>query len=273
MWTCAQIGLEVSTFEIFLEGTERMSRTTKHGVWAVSLTVATMAVISIAWQNAGGGQQHSAEEPKATWLRFDAASLKLGEIRSGLPVACQFAFVNTGQVMVELVEVRTGCGCIQPKLPQRLFGPGTRGAIPLELKTLGQPAGPHTWSLTLVYREGSQIREQALQVTATVVTEVTVQPASLMLFTEGPLSHQVVLTDLRPKPLENLIVHTSSPFVRAIAGPFKKDAFGNSTCKIDVQIVGELPVGRHDELLVIHTSDPLYEEFTIPITVVKPTNR
>jgi hypothetical protein len=171
------------------------------------------------------------------------------------------------------MEARPGCGCVKPQLPQRQLGPGKRGIMPLELKTLGQSAGPHTWQLILVYRDGGQLREQALQVTATVVTEVTVQPASLMLFTEGAFSHEVILTDLRKEPLQNLIVQTSSAFLRATAGPFDRDGFGNSMCRIKVETAGELPAGRHDEMLIIHTSDPLYNEFTIPITVIKQVNR
>jgi Protein of unknown function (DUF1573) len=254
-----------------------MSRTTKQGVWAILIRLASVVIASTICssnsQNVSGGQQGSANVPKAPGLRFEAITLQLGEIRSGLPVACQFAFINTGQGVVELVEARPGCGCLKPQLPQRQFGPGKRGIMPLELKTLGQPAGPHTWQLVLVYRDGDQLREQALHVTATVVTEVTVQPASLTLFTDGSFSHEVILTDLRTEPLQNLIVQTSSPFLRATAGPFNKDGFGNSTCSIKVETSGELPVGRHDEMLVIHTSDPLYNEFTIPITVIKQINR
>jgi hypothetical protein len=254
-----------------------MSRTTRHGVWAILAKLLTVAIAGTiwggAWQHASGRQQASAEPTKAPNLRFEAVSLQLGEIRSGLPVACHFAFINTGQSKVELVEARPGCGCLKPQLPQRQFGPGKRGIMPLELKTLGQPAGPYTWQLTLVYRDGDQLREQALQVMATVVTEVTVQPASLTLVTEGALSHEVILTDLRTEPLQNVTVQTSSPFLRATTGPFNKDGFGNSTCKITVESAGELPAGRHDEMLVIHTNDPLYSEFTIPITIVKQPSR
>ena len=202
-------------------------------------------------------------------LRFEPASLRLGEIRSGVPLACQFTFINAGPHAVELVDARPGCGCLKPRFEQRVFSAGQRGIIPLEIQTLGQPAGPHTWQMTVVYREGDQIHEQALQVIATVVTEVSVQPASLLLLAEGAMTHTVTVTDLRSEPLRISSVETTAPFLHAEPGPFAKDEFGNFTCKIKVQVDPETPVGRHDELLVIHTSDAIYREFKIPITVVK----
>jgi len=245
-----------------------MSNASGRTIWAMWTQVVALSLASIAWAGERGRVSATSLPPAAS-LRFETTSLRLGEIRGGLPFACQFAFVNAGQNNVELVEARPGCGCLKPRFEERQIAPGKHGTIPLEVQTVGQPAGPHTWQLTVLYRDGDQLREQALQVTATVVTEVSVQPASLTLFTEGVSCHDVTLTDLRPQPLQILDVQVTSPFLRAEAGPFNKDGFGNFTCKIKVCTAGDLPVGRHDEMLIIHTSDPLYREFKIPITVVK----
>ena len=199
----------------------------------------------------------------------------MGEIRSGLPMTCQFDFANCGKKALEVVEVRPGCGCLKPRLDQRSFTPGQRGMLPLEVQTLGQAAGPHTWHLTVHYREGGsdQIREQALEVNATVVTEVSVQPAALTLVTEGGLSQEITVTDLRAAPLKIVGVKSTSAQVQVEAGDFAKDANGNFSSKITVQASADLEPGRHDEFLVIHTDDPQYGEFKIPVTVVKQVTR
>src|SRR5262249_35153224 len=150
-------------------------------------------------------------------LHFDGTTVKLGEIRAGVPLVSQFTFVNDGPGTVEVLEARPGCGCLVPLLEQRQFAPGQRGVIPLEIHTLGQPAGPHTWQLTLTYRDGEQFREKTLAVTATVVIEVSVQPASLTLFADGPVTHELTLTDLRPKPLAITRVETTAPWLHGKA--------------------------------------------------------
>jgi Protein of unknown function (DUF1573) len=215
------------------------------------------------------GQVGSTATPSSASLRFETTSLQLGEVRSGLPLGCQFAFDNAGPGAVQLMEARPGCGCLKPRLTERMLAPGQRGVLPLELQTLGQPAGPHTWQMTLLYKDGERSREQLLQVSALVVNEVNIQPAALTLFAEGALSHDITLTDLRPEPLQIVSVDTTAPFLEAKAGPLNKDSFGNFSCRIKIETVGKPPVGRHDEVLVIHTNDPLYREFKVPITVVK----
>jgi Protein of unknown function (DUF1573) len=202
-------------------------------------------------------------------LRFDAVTVDLGDIRSSVAVSREFAFVNNGPEVVELVEARPSCGCLKPRLDTTHFAPGKRGGVALEVNTLGQPAGPHAWQLTLVYKVGVEVKEQTLQVSATVVTEVTVQPAAVTLVVEGALTHELTLTDLRARPLVITAVETTSSWLTAAAGPLVRDAFGNATSKIRLAIAAECPVGRHSESVVIHTSDPTYSALTVPVTVVK----
>src|SRR5437868_6849608 len=80
-----------------------------------------------------------------------------------------------------------------------------------------QSAGPHTWRLTLDVLRGLVETEVPLEMTATVVTEVTVQPAALTLVVEGAIHPDVILTDLRARPLALTRVTTSSP--RLLARP------------------------------------------------------
>ena len=173
--------------------------------WALlAALAAAIAAGSLRCRESGAGQQGATnrQEPPGG-LCFDTTAIEQGEIRSGLPFSCQFAFANAGKNTVEVVEARPGCGCLKPRLEKCLFSPGERGAIPLEVHTLGQAAGPHTWHLTVLYRDGEQTREQALEIGATVVTEVSVQPASLTLFTDGVLSHDITVIDLPSRAAAN----------------------------------------------------------------------
>jgi hypothetical protein len=202
-------------------------------------------------------------------LRFLAPAVDLGDARAGVPMAHEFHFVNDGPGTVTLLQVLPGCGCLRPRLDQLRFAPGEHGSIPLEIHTLGQAAGPHHWYMTVVYADGAAERDKKLEVSANVVTEVSVQPASLTLFAEGSVTHEVRLTDLRPQPLVIERVVATSPDLRVEAAPLQKDAFGHWTSRIRVQTAGELPVGRQDEVLTIYTSDPLYRELKIAVTLIR----
>jgi hypothetical protein len=251
-----------------------MARILDRASWGTWTIVATLAIANIVWISlcskvVDGDAAKPQPHGLAANLRFQTTTAQLGQVRSSLPLTCEFSFVNAGKDAIELVEARPGCGCLKPHLERRKFGPGQRGVVAMEVQTLGQAAGPHTWHLTLIYKDGTQVREQALQVTATVVTEVSVQPAALTMFTEGDVIQEVTVTDLRPTPLEIVAVESTSPQVTTDAGPFAKDDCGNFTSKIKIQSTGELSPGRHDEYVVIRTSDPVYSEFKVPVTIVK----
>jgi hypothetical protein len=202
-------------------------------------------------------------------LRFDVVRVDLGDVRSNLPIVKEFRFANQGPEAVDLVEARPSCGCLKPLLAKMHVDPGERGEVTLEVNTLGQPAGPHAWQLTLVYKVGGDVREQSLQVVATVVTEVSIQPAAVTLVAEGPLTHEITLTDLRPRPLAITRLESTSAWLTADARPLIRDTFNNATSKIRIAVASSCPPGRHDELIVIHTDDAIYRELKVAVTVVK----
>jgi hypothetical protein len=201
-------------------------------------------------------------------LRFAAPRAKVGELRSGAKVAHSFAFVNEGPDAVEILEARPGCGCLTPLPARRVYGPGEEGSIPLEINARGQSAGPHTWRLALRYRAGAAERETTLEVTAQVLTEVTLQPAALTLFADGPLTQEIVLTDTRPHPLTVTATATSCPALRARLTEPYRDGLGHWLRKITLEI-DACPEGRHAERLLVYTNDPDYRELEVPITLVK----
>jgi hypothetical protein len=203
-------------------------------------------------------------------LHFDAATVNLGEIRSSAPVTCHFSFVNNSTGPAEIVEVRPGCGCLQSRLDKMSLAPGERGVVTLDIRTLGQPAGPHTWTLSVFSKAGERVIEQILKITADVITEVTIQPAAVTLVTRATRTEELLLTDRRSEPLAIVQVETTTPWLRAQASPMTvSDSLGCFISRIHVEIAESCPLGRHDETVVIHTSDMLYGELKIAFTVVK----
>jgi len=202
-------------------------------------------------------------------LSFATPAVAVGEVRSGAPLKQSFAFVNDGPDAIEITELHTSCGCVRPKIEKHTYLPGERGEVVLDVHTLSQPAGEHTWRLQVAYRAGGEAREAELSIKGSVVTEVTVQPASLTISTEGTSCHEILLTDLRARPLTVTSVHSSSPHLTGAVKQTGTDAAGHRVVTIALSLGAGCAEGRYDETVVLLTDDAAYHELAVPVTVVK----
>jgi hypothetical protein len=203
-------------------------------------------------------------------LRCLPLSIDLGEVRGGPPRQVRFDLVNDGKETIEILELRRGCGCMDPRLDRRTLLPGEKAPLLVDLRTGGQSNGPRSWNLRVRYRDGDTVREELLVVSATIRNEVTVNPSILALFVQGALRQELVVTDLRAKPLKVTSVETSSPALRSSVQP---QANGSTRIVLDVS-AAELREGRQDALVNIYTDDPLYSPVQVPVTLTrgaKPT--
>ena len=196
-----------------------------------------------------------------------------GEVKSGLPLAHRFAFRNGGSEMVEITDVHPSCGCLAPKLEKRCLQPGESGELVLDVNTLTQPAGLNSWRITLRYKSGDAQRELSLYLRAQLVTEITVEPPSLAIYTDTAIQHEITVIERRTEPLMVRAVPTSSPYVRTQLGELRRDDAGHWRRKILVDVLADCPEGTHAETLRICTSDPLYSELKVPFVIVKRLRR
>jgi hypothetical protein len=192
-----------------------------------------------------------------------------GEVRSGLILAHRFTVRNGGPETIEITDVRPSCGCLAPKLEKRLLPAGESSALLLEVNTLTQPAGLHSWRITLRYKSGEAEQELSLYIRARVVTEITVEPPSLAIYTDTAMRHDITVIDRRTEPLIVRAVPTSSPYVRTHLGALQRDAAGHWRRTIQVEVSADCPEGTYNETLHICTSDPLYSELKVPFTLVR----
>jgi hypothetical protein len=206
-------------------------------------------------------------------LECKSSVVDKGEVRSGLPLAHRFTIVNRGSEPLEVTDVKPSCGCLAPKLEKRGLQPGESTQLLLEINTLTQPAGINSWRVTLRYKSSPVEQELPLYISARIVTEITVEPPSLAIYTDTSISHEIVVIDRRTEPLIVRAVPTSSPHVRTRLGELHRDAAGHWRRAIQVEVLEDCPEGTHQETLRICTSDPLYSELTVPFTIVKRARR
>lgn len=200
---------------------------------------------------------------------FSHLIFDLGEIKAGTPLSHRFPFVNRGPGVVEFTGARASCGCIAPHFNRRVIPPGEEGSLLVEVNTLGQPSGPHAWTVHVSWRENDADQETDLRLSALLVTEVSVQPASLTLFVDRAFSSEILLTDLRPNPLAVVAVQTSSPHLLTSVTGESRDDQGRLVRTIRLDIPESFPEERRQETLVILTNDSSYRELRVPVTIVK----
>lgn len=202
-------------------------------------------------------------------LRFKDAEVDLGEVRAGRRLTPELALVNDGDEDVAILEAGASCGCLAPRVEPRVLAPRGNGRLHLQVNTLGQGAGTHFWKAWIRYRQGNIVTEAEVRLRARIVTEITVQPASLTLVSEGGLTQQIVVTDHRAQPMKITQVSTSAPFLKSWLLEQGKDSQGRWAAKIHLEVTRDVPAGRHAEALAIYADDPLYGEMRVPVTVVK----
>jgi hypothetical protein len=213
--------------------------------------------------------------PARADLHFPHSQVQAGEVRSGASLAQRFAFVNRGPDAVTITGLKASCGCLTPRLGPdnvalpRVYRPAEEGEVLLDVNTLSQAAGLQSWRVTVCYESAGQRYEVPLQISARIVTEVSVLPAAVIVFTDSPVTQELTLTDLRAQPLSVIDVRTSSPHLQGRITEQGRDAADHRLCKIRLDVGGDYPVGRHEETVDLVTDDAAYRTLKVPVTIVK----
>jgi hypothetical protein len=194
-----------------------------------------------------------------------------GVVRSGTGLSHRFILLNRGEGKVTIEGVKRGCGCVRAAADRLTLEPGEEAGCVVEVNTVTQAEGPNTWRALLEYREGEKVRELPLFMTAQLVAEVTLSPATLVIQTETAIGHEFLMTERHEQPLTIVGVETASPHLRSKAGEPRRDAGGNWVRRISLEVLPSCPEGRYEDVLEIHTTDPQFQELKVPLVVVKKT--
>jgi hypothetical protein len=206
-----------------------------------------------------------------TGLEFSRTTVDVGEVRCGAPLGHRFLFINRGKAPVEIVDVKPACGCMTPKLSKKVLQPGEDGQIVLEVNTLSQASGPQDWWVKLTYQAAGQVEETTLHVTGRLITEISVDPASMVIYADQTIDQVMTVTDTRSQPLTIKGVSATSAYLETQVGTAVRNKDGQWAIPIQLRFNGAVADGRHQDTISICTSDPAYPELRVPVTVVKET--
>jgi hypothetical protein len=209
-------------------------------------------------------------------LYIDTPSANRGEIRAGTPLIQKFVLKNQTNRTITIHQLLGGCGCLKPKLSAQAILPNESVSVTMEISTLSQPSGPNRWRMTLKYRldptkedPNPKEMESHLEVRATLIKEVQVEPASLVFVTSDALTKEIVLKDTRAKSLIVKSVQTGLPHLKGELLAPSKDKQGRSVQSIRLSLSGDCPSGHYSEMITLTSDDPDYPEIRIPIQIVK----
>jgi len=199
---------------------------------------------------------------RAGELTFPQPDVNVGEVYAGAALARAFPFANGSPEPVEVTDIRASCGCLTPRLDKRLYQPGEKGSIRLEVNTLTQPAGLQSWRLDVIYRRGKIEQTRSLWLRAHILREIMVEPAALALTADRAIAHTITITDHRPRPLRVTAVRSSAPALHVTVGESTR-----TTTQVKLAVGDDFPPGRHEETVSIYTDDARYSELRVPVTI------
>jgi hypothetical protein len=212
----------------------------------------------LALGNLGPGDELAFVEPK-----FQA-----GKVYAGVPLSHRFEFQNTSAKVIRITDVHTHCGCTTSKLPKLEYQPGERGSIDMDVLTLTQPAGLHSFTTHLTYEVGGTSKEIELSTHVDLVSELMLSPAKLVVPASHVERHPFTLRDSRETPVQIVEVRTSLPHLSARASEPQRDASGGWTRSIQLVVEPGLAPGKHEARLDIYTNDPRYQHLQAPFVLV-----
>jgi hypothetical protein len=201
-------------------------------------------------------------------LSCPGATYEAGQVSTGTVIRHNFTLVNQGGSMIEVKEVKPGCGCLRPHLNQSSIGPGQQSTLTLEINTLTQAAGPNLWRTVVHYEENGLPAEMTVYVRATLEAVVSVIPASLIIYTQQAARGEFTLSEHYETPLTIRGAVAVSPYVRATCGtPTRQGGVWKRT--ISIEVLPSMPEGRHEDMIRLMTGDAWSSDLSVPFTVVK----
>jgi hypothetical protein len=202
-------------------------------------------------------------------LRFDPPELDLGELRTGQEFEHRVKLVNQGPTPIEVRAVTASCGCLRVRQAPARVPAGGAAEVHLAVHTLSAPAGQQNWQVNVAWAGPAGQQALALPVRATVRQEVVLQPPMLRVNSAGATRHELVVVDQRPNTFRIVRAVTSSPYLRISEPVERTDAAGRRVRALMLTIDGQLPAGRHEEQVVIHTDDPVHRELRVLVDITR----
>src|SRR5262249_49030104 len=189
-----------------------------------------------------------------------------GFAEQGTTVVHQFALKNTGKTTIRIEDVRSSCGCTAAAAEGKLLTPGQIGWLAVRLDTTGL-VGKTTKTVTLRTSD-APTPEVLPELTGTVLADLVVTPTPLYLghvWRGETVRRELRISTGRPGPTTTTYgvssVETESWALHTYVQPGDKPG----EQKLIVDLDPEVPAGRFNDQITIHTTSPRQPVITVPV--------
>ena len=226
-------------------------------------------LLSLGFHATGAVPQRIAPPPSRGSLAFDQYAVNLGAIAPTPYAYVRFSFTNVGDETVHIRELKTSCGCLQPRLAQREYQPGESGHFDLRIQTANEPAGPKDEFVRVLY-DDPQPRETELTFKVVLPeNQVTVRPGVLIVYQFGlqPMVQKIVVTDQRKDGLTITGVDSDIELLTAELEGVEEGADGTRRMTVAVIVPIDVPPNLVQGSVILTTDDPKYSRLVVPVRV------
>lgn len=242
---------------------QRLSGKTGVLVGLAFLPLVWSMLVHTAWPS----KPQSMTLPRRPALVFHQYQVNLGRIQPTTEVRGTFVFENRGTETVKITHVEPSCGCLQPQLSVEQLAPGESGAIVLRMQPANELPGQKEYFADIRYTDPEP---QEVRVTFRLELpeqQMSVKPRALVIYqtSDQPTTHPLSVSDTRPQPATVKSAAINQQFAKVeLLGTEDSPDFGLVT-RLQVTISPELPAGRHEAVVTIHTDDPQSPVLRVPV--------
>ena len=196
-------------------------------------------------------------------VALDHGVFDFGTVERGVPVDHTFRLPNRGTAELRVDHVKSSCGCTVAVLSEREIPPGGEGRVAVTLDT-ARLSGRTTKTVSIYTNDPDQ-PVLALTLTGQVTTDLVVSPNPLYLghVRRGDdTRHEVTIAPGRPGA--RYVVERLEDTNRAIRARLEPGAEGRGQ-RVVVELDREMPLGRFNEKLTLHTTSPRDPVITVSV--------
>ncbi|MBI1347329.1 DUF1573 domain-containing protein [bacterium] len=202
-------------------------------------------------------------------LAFDQYLVDLGKIDPTTEVRGTFVFENKGKVPLTIDQVTPSCGCLEPQLSSKSLQPGDTGAVVLRMQPANESPGSKEFFADVAYHDPEPRSTRITFRLEVPERQLSVRPRALMVYqlSSEPTRHVVQVTDTRPNPaqVKSAEINTSWATIDLLDRQIQPT--GGITTELEVTVPADVPPGRHEGLITIHTTDPKSPVLRVPVLI------
>jgi len=197
-------------------------------------------------------------------LTADPENLNLGKLGRGWSGEALWTIANPTSNPLQILEIRSGCNCVEAKAEKNLLSPGASTKIRAHIRTLSQAGGKSSWKVTIHFQNPNTPREEpktlALLATAELVADLRIEPTIISFKGAGPGQSQLNILDNRSPPIRILKTTTNIP---SISTRWADNGIPGNQSLLIMKKQGPATRG----FVVLETDDPSRPRIEIPIHI------